>query len=183
MAQGFSKNLNFELNDLREKVVEFVREELTEQGHNLTGNLLNSVSTRQVSSGDEITILVEHLAYGRFVDQGVRPSRIPFSPGSGARTSKYIEGLKEFVRLRRIAGPLESDILGAAFAIAKKHKKEGMPTRASRRFSSNGRRVGYMSTTLETHRSEELHSLIATAGEQAVTEKFEEFVFRLIEAI
>ena len=59
--------------------------------------------------------------------------------GSGARISKYIQGLKNFARLR--FGVSDKEALSIAFAIAKKHKREGMPTKSSSRFSKTGKRT------------------------------------------
>ena len=41
------------------------------------------------------------------------------------------------------------EAIGAAFATARVQKREGMPTVGSYRFSSNGQRKGFASTTLE----------------------------------
>ena len=41
--------------------------------------------------------------------------------------------------------------LGAAFAIAKTQKREGMPTKGSYKFSSNGRRKNWRSFTLNQY--------------------------------
>jgi hypothetical protein len=43
------------------------------------------------------------------------------------------------------------EALSAAFATAKKHKREGMPSRGSYAFSSNGRRTGFVKNTLEQY--------------------------------
>jgi len=84
--------------------------------------------------------------YGLSMEFGVKPQNIPYSPGSGAGTSKYIQGLISFWNKRGVTG--REGIL-AAFATARKHKKEGMPTRSSFAFSTTGARTGFASTVIE----------------------------------
>jgi hypothetical protein len=43
----------------------------------------------------------------------------------------------------------DKEALGIAFAIASKHKREGMPTRSSARFSQTGKRTGFIETALD----------------------------------
>jgi hypothetical protein len=45
-------------------------------------------------------------------------------------------------------GASDKEALGIAFAIASKHKREGMPTRASARFSQTGKRTGFIEVAL-----------------------------------
>jgi hypothetical protein len=59
------------------------------------------------------------------LNYGVTPERIPFSPGSGAKSSKYIDGLKAYAKLRFSVNDKEAERI--AFAIAYKQKKRGMP--------------------------------------------------------
>jgi hypothetical protein len=82
-----------------------------------------------------------------YLNAGIPGPRIPYSPGSGARHSKYIEGLKQYAKARMNASDKEA--LGIAFAIASKHKREGMPTRSSARFSQTGKRTGFIETALD----------------------------------
>ena len=65
------------------------------------------------------------LDYGMILNYGVPANRIPYSPGSGAKSSKYIDGLKLYAKLRFNANDKEAERI--AFAIARKHKKFGMP--------------------------------------------------------
>ena len=86
--------------------------------------------------------------YGVPLDTGVPSNKIPFSPGSGASSSKYIDGLIKYVKARmNISGDKEAKSI--AFAIAYKHKKDGMSTENSKRFSSSGKRNNWVNNTLE----------------------------------
>jgi hypothetical protein len=122
------------------------------QGHNLTGRLKGSFETVTTStnSGIKADIMVE--GYGQFVDQGVKAARIPYSGRSGrGGKSKYIEGLERVLYQTRPGFATEA--LRAAFATAAKHRREGMPTRASYRFSRNGKRLGIYHRRNSRHRN------------------------------
>ena len=68
------------------------------------------------------------------MDQGVPPDRIPFTEPSGrGGRSKYIEGLQRFAQLK-LGVTDNRESLGIAFAIARKHKKVGMPVKGPTQF-------------------------------------------------
>jgi hypothetical protein len=46
-------------------------------------------------------------------------------------------------------GKSEKEAKSIAFAIASKHKKEGMPTKTSARFSKTGKRTGFIEQALD----------------------------------
>lgn len=107
------------------------------QGHYLTGNFQRSF-TAEVTEDAEFTVVATEVAsYGVIVNDGVVASRIPFRQGSGAKTSKYIDGLKAFFMLK---GLPEKEAERAAFATAISHKRQGMPTANSFQYSKNGKR-------------------------------------------
>ncbi|SHK92925.1 hypothetical protein SAMN05444266_101620 [Chitinophaga jiangningensis] len=114
-----------------------IREESISQGHYLTGAMQASLAGYVLTSPDESTLTGTAVGYAVVVNSGVTTGRIPYAPGSGAGSSKYIEGLINFWRLR---GLNEKEATRAAFATANKHKEEGMPTRASGGFSKTGER-------------------------------------------
>jgi len=88
--------------------------------------------------------------YWVYVENGVKASRIPYSRGpKRGGTSKYIQALIKFFRFK--VGKSEKKATRLAFATANKHKKEGMPTRASFRFSRDGTRTGFVESTLKKH--------------------------------
>lgn len=125
-----------------EIAVESVKLELAAQGHKLTGALIDSVTyqVKQRATGATIEGLL--LDYGIPVNTGVPANRIPYSRSSrsGGGASAYIQGLQLFAQLKfRVS---KKEALSIAFAIANKHKKEGMPTQRSKRFSKTGKRTG-----------------------------------------
>lgn len=118
--------------------------ELREQGHNLSGALVGSIAHQVQVQANSISIRFEANDYGLIVNSGVPAERIPYTPGrrSGAKTSRYIQALISYAQRRM--GLVGREATSAAFAIARKHAREGMPTRGSYRYSSNGRRTGWI---------------------------------------
>ena len=116
------------------------------QGHNLTGNAIKQLETRVVEGGDIIIqgYIVDYMAD---INAGVTAANIPYSPGSGARSSKYIAGLIDYVKKRM--GKSDREAKSIAFAIASRHKREGMPSKNSVRFSSTGKRTGFIEAALD----------------------------------
>lgn len=115
-----------------------LKKELRGQGHYLTGAAEGSLTVTLDEAKDKAGIAGEGVFYIGILNDGVKANRIPYGGiGNGAKTSKYIQGLIRFWRLRGLG---EKEAVRAAFATAKKHKREGMPTRGSYAFSSNGRR-------------------------------------------
>lgn len=129
-----------------EDVAAFMRDQIKrsteDQGHKLTGRLSASTVSKVTRLPDGYYADVLREAYGEAIENGVDRTKIPFSPGSGAKHSQYIEGLLEFVRRRNLKPERGQTQLGIAFAIAHAQKRTGLPTVASRRFSKSGRRTG-----------------------------------------
>ena len=117
------------------------------QGHNLTGNAIQQLETKILQTGDGVLVLGYVTDYMANINAGVPASRIPYSPGSGARSSQYISGLIDYVKKRM--GKSQREAQSIAFAIASRHKKEGMPSKASARFSSSGKRTGFIEAALD----------------------------------
>ena len=129
-------------------VVNALRLELQQQGHTLTGALEESISYEVESTVNSIAYVFSYLDYGKYVNRGVPASKIP----SGGRTgrggvSDYITALIEYGRKRRISND-DKELKNFAFAVAEKHKKEDMPTKASSRFSKNGKRTMFQGEVL-----------------------------------
>lgn len=123
-----------------------LRTELKAQGHYLTGKLHDSIQYKIETLPGLVRAEMECEDYGLAMEFGVPAERIPYSPGSGAGSSKYIQGLIRYWNKRGVTG---REGVSAAFATARKHKKEGMPTRASAAFSTTGKRTGFATTVIE----------------------------------
>lgn len=125
-----------------------LRDELANQGHILTGNLSDSIMFEVSADGREIAGQMFFSDYGVFVNVGVTADRIPFGGRRGkGGTSAYIQGLIEFWENRGLSG---REAIGAAFATAHVHKREGMPSRASYKYSQTGKRIGFVQDAVES---------------------------------
>lgn len=142
------------------------------QGHELTGKAAQSIEEQIERKANGINIQFYIQDYMANINQGVPSNRIPFSPGSGARSSKYIQGLTRYARLRFGANIREAQSI--AFAIAHKHLREGMPSIGSKRFSKSGRRTGFIEEGLQSE-EEKIGQLIENAVEQTYTSMIESF--------
>lgn len=155
------------------EIKEAIVKNLQEQGHTLTGALEDSIEIRvEAFTGQAIAEFWMN-DYGIPLDTGVPSSNIPYNPGSGAKRSKYIEGLTDFVRKRGIASG--RDAVSVAFAIARKHKNEGMPTRGSLSFSRTGKRTGWFSEVLTNKEKETVD-----AAEKDMQKQFDLYIEDLI---
>jgi len=131
------------LQDVGNFMADALRMEARMQGHRLTGRLERSIEAVIRKKLGEWEIDLLHEKYGTYQNTGIPASSIPYSPGSGARSSKFITALIRWVQLRGIA-PGFAGAKRIAFAIATVQKREGMPTKGSYRFSNNGRRTGWI---------------------------------------
>ncbi len=125
-----------------------LRSVLEDQGHYLTGNLSDSITYEINEKESQIIARMFVAEYGIFVNAGVSAQNIPYgkNKGGGAKTSKYIQGLIEFWQERGLSG---REAIGAAFATAKIHAREGMPSRASKAYSKTGERTGFVRIAIE----------------------------------
>lgn len=126
-----------------------LRSQLEQQGHRLSGKLSNSIEFEISASGDEVLGKMYAEDYSGVLEFGVKPARVPYS-GNGGKggTSLYIQGLISFWEQRGLSG---REAIGAAFATAKVHAREGMPSRGSFKYSSTGERTGFIRTTIDTN--------------------------------
>jgi hypothetical protein len=125
-----------------------VANEWRAQGHELSGAAVKQMET--MVRMEINTLIIEGFVpdYMAINNQGVPSNKIPYYPGSGRKTSKYIDGLIDYVQRRM--GKSEKEAKGIAFAIASKHKKEGMPTKNSViKHSKTGRRTGFIEIALD----------------------------------
>ena len=158
--------------DIAQMAIEAVANEWKAQGHNLTGAAIKNMETVIRMETDKIIIEGFVPDYMAINNSGVTAPRIPYYPGSGNKTSKYISGLIEYVKKRM--GKSDKEAKSIAFAIASKHKKEGMPTIGSKRFSQTGKRTGFIEEALDKKQAE-MSDLINSAIYQSMTITVESF--------
>ncbi|TSA56912.1 hypothetical protein D4R42_02635 [bacterium] len=126
---------------------EALLEEWEAQGHSINGAVVREIDYRVTQTVNEVILSGYMPFYGNIIARGVKPGNIPYSGRSGrGGTSKYIQALQRYAQLRM--GLDEKESLGVAFAIANTQKKSGMPTPGSYRYSSTGKRTGWVEEAL-----------------------------------
>lgn len=135
------------LEQIADAILASMRELLALQGHNLTGALSSSLRSKIKTTAQEWNIDFLGLTYGKFVNNGVSAARIPFGKNTGAKKSKYIEGLINFASKKFLVSKKEATSI--AFAIARKHKREGMPSLGSFLYSKTGKRTEFIQDALK----------------------------------
>lgn len=122
-----------------------MQEELDNQNHNATGALSKSIKSKITVFPEGAKGEVSTYLYGGAVNFGVPATKFRF----GGR--KHIKALVKWIGDKGITpakGSSAMHIKKFAWAIAKKHAKEGIPTRESYKFSRNGKRLGFMTDAL-----------------------------------
>jgi len=153
-------NLQKLADDIGDLAMTVVANEWKAQGHNMTGAAIRNMET--VTRVEVNRLIIEGLVpfYMAINNQGVPPEKIPYYPGSGNKTSKYIDALISYAKVRM--NKSDKDAKSVAFAIASVQKKEGMPTKASVKYSKTGRRTGFIETALDAN-SQKFIELIENA--------------------
>lgn len=121
------------------------------QGHSMNNKIIDTIDYVVKQEADAMTISGMMYPYGAIIAAGVTSDKIPYfghkGKGHGGGTSKYIQGLQSWVKLRmRIADEKKS--LDIAFTIAQTQKYSGdwmgMPTRGSYAFTKTGKRTAWI---------------------------------------
>ena len=134
--------------EIKKLLSDELRKSWEAQGHNLTGKVIDGIDLITKETTNSILMQLAIYNYGAILDRGVSSDRIPFSGRTGrGGKSKYIEGLKSYAEKRM--GLYGKEALSVAFAIAYTHKKEGLPTRASYKYSSTGGRLDWATNAIE----------------------------------
>jgi hypothetical protein len=153
-------------NEVGKVIVMAVKKAFIMQGHKMTGALNDSIEYKVNATMNSVMLEFLMLDYGMIQNFGIAPEKIPFNPGSGAKKSNYIDGLKKFAKLK--LGKNDKEAERVAFAIAYKQKKEGMPTNGSKRM---GKKTGAVLDALKDS-EDEVQKLINKAFEELLIGKF-----------
>lgn len=159
-----------------EALAEQAKAELFAQGHKATGRGINSIEAKITTADlDRLVgvILANDYLVGP-VDKGVPAARVPFGGRGGGGKSKYISGLMAWARVVK-PGLNAKERKSFVFAVAATHKREGIPTRGSFSFSSNGRRRDWIEYGIARNADTVEQTLIAA---DFVATSFEESIAR-----
>jgi hypothetical protein len=114
-----------DLADLKDSIIKAIKDEWMLAGHSLSGAFEKSLEAKYSRTDSGFRIEIFGNEYGIYTSTGVKSTKIPYQRGSGKKGSKYITGLLRYVQAR-MGISNEREALGIAFAIATKHKAEGM---------------------------------------------------------
>jgi hypothetical protein len=138
---------NAQIEPIKVILKEALLNEWKAQGHYINGKIVEEMDFLIERDLGRTAIIGKMYAYGVYQDAGVQAANIPFSPGSGAKRSRYIDGLVRFVQQRMAVSTLK-EAKSIAFAIAHTQKREGMPTGGSFQYSSTGKRTEWVSDAI-----------------------------------
>lgn len=140
------------------------RASLKAQGHVNKGNLSDSIAYTVEVSGDIGIGKMELADYGIYVNVGVSASRVNYP-------------IQVMIDWWQDRGLSEREATRAAWATRAVHKREGIPTRASARFSETGDRLGFVEAAVEQS-LEEIGALIEQQYGSLIELNFSEFFNR-----
>lgn len=110
-----------------EIILDALSRSFVEHGHYMTGKIIEDIEIRK-QEDEAGTSAHEYFMYpyGGYLERGVKAENIPFSPGSGAKSSMYISALISYVK-RKFSVSDVKEAKSIAFAIAHTQIKKGMP--------------------------------------------------------
>jgi len=151
-------------NKINKLIIKELQRELIGQGHEASGNLVNSFEQRviEVPNGVALEILMDD--YGTYVNDGRK---------SGGKKVP-INVLVEWIERKAIVTG-NKEVKSLAFAIQQSIHKEGSPTSGSFKFSNNGRRKGFIDFVIANELDDVLDEL-----EKEVFEGFDTSVAEII---
>tara|TARA_Y100000004_G_scaffold115991_1_gene130306 strand:+ start:779 stop:1267 length:489 start_codon:yes stop_codon:yes gene_type:complete len=145
-------------------IIASLQKELIEQGHQATGNLVNSFEQRVIEVPNSIVIEILMDEYGIYVNEGRK---------SGGKKVP-INVLVEWIERKAIVNG-DKEVKSLAFAIQQTIHKEGSPTSGSFKFSKNGRRKGFIDFVIDNELNEVYNEL-----EQQVFEGYDESIATMV---
>ena len=145
-------------------IIASLQKELIEQGHEASGNLVNSFEQRVIEVPNSIVIEILMDEYGIYVNEGRKAGgkKVP------------IDVLIQWIYRRGIASG-DKEVKNVAFAIQQKIWKEGSPTSGSFKFSNNGRRKGFIDFVINNELDEVYNEL-----EQQVFEGYDDAIATMV---
>lgn len=135
-------------------------DELRDQGHYLTGSLERSINgSYRVINGNRKTE-----ANGYALDYAIKLD-------SPQHEFRNLPSVGELVRYFILRGLPIMEAKRAAVATRKKHEKEGMPTKASSRFSKTGVRTEFINRTWKNN-EQKIDSMIESGMDKIFDEEY-----------
>lgn len=157
--------MNELINILTKNIFIALAAQLKRQGHRLTGALEESFEDQIKETAEKTIINFLMNNYGVYLNDGIPPERIPYTPPPPARggKSKYIQGLIRWAKLKFRYD--EKRAQRVAFAVAAKHKKKGYPLTAK----------GFINITLAAE-AEQIEAFVFDYIQEIFDDFFKEFL-------
>lgn len=146
---------------LGKKLMADLQQELRDQGHYLTGTLERTMKHFQTENGVKVDSEVVALDYLQKLDEGVPGYQIDESD---------IAGLTRYAQLR--FGKTGKAAVKAAIAIARAHRREGMPTKNSYKFSKTGERLDVIAESYDAKGNDKL-------VEQGISDEIDDYINKI----
>jgi hypothetical protein len=145
-------------------IINELQKELIGQGHEATGNLVNSFEQRVIPIPDGMALEILMDDYGTYVNNGRKAGgkKVPISV------------LVEWIERKAIVNG-NREVKSLAFAIQQTIFKEGSPTAGSFKFTTNGRRAGFIDFVIDNELDDVFEEL-----QQEVFKGFDETVTDLV---
>lgn len=125
------------------------QKELTDQGHRATGKLIDTMEAKILQEDlDGLRAGIEIEDYGLDLDTGVPANKVPSPFKDVAKFKKHIEKLRDWSKKVK-PGLDQLERSEFILAVNRKHRIEGIPTRASFIYSKNNRRTGWIKHSFE----------------------------------
>lgn len=135
-------------NKINKLIIKELQKELIGQGHEASGNLVNSFEQRVISTPNSVVLDILMDDYGTYVNSGRKSGgkKVPISV------------LVEWIERKAIVNG-NKEVKSLAFAIQQAIHKEGSPTAGSFKFSNNGRRKGFIDFVIDNELDDVLNEL------------------------
>lgn len=126
-----------QLADFLDFLCDALRNEIKAQGHEDTGELVKSIRYEMKRTGNKISATIFAAEQIDYINRKLR-----FRGVSRAQVDALTKWWKR-------KGKNDKEAKSAAWATAKAHEKQGMPTRGSYAFSKNNRRIGALQNSID----------------------------------
>tara|TARA_Y100000361_G_scaffold123915_1_gene116762 strand:- start:1019 stop:1507 length:489 start_codon:yes stop_codon:yes gene_type:complete len=153
-----------DFNKVGKLIIASLQKELIEQGHQASGNLVNSFEQRVIEVPNSIVIEILMDEYGIYVNEGRKTGgkKVP------------INVLVDWIERKAIVNG-DKEVKSLAFAIQQTIHKEGIPTKGSFKFSNNGRRKGFIDFVIDNELDNAINEL-----EQQVFEGYDDAIATMV---
>lgn len=125
-------------NRVMNKLREDIKKELIDQGHKNTGNFEKNIDIVVTTTKNTVIASMYMPDYWKTLEEGLTTDQVRSLTGHVEALTKYFVSKSNPITQAR----------NIAILTRNRHLREGLPTRASYRFSKNGRRTGFLSISV-----------------------------------